>query len=72
MQLVAKAPWLLQGSGDQRLEGGAKLGGEFGFGVKLGNHNQGGWHLNLLVKTGVSMPAPDWGIQGSSRKTLLR
>jgi hypothetical protein len=41
MQLVAKAPRLLQGSGDQRLEGSAKLGGEFGFGVKLGNHNQG-------------------------------
>jgi len=38
----------------------------------LGNHNQGGWHLNLLAKTTVSMPPADWGKQGRSRKTLLR
>ena len=67
MQLVAKAPWLLQGSGDQRLEGGAKLGGEFGFGVKLGNHNQG-MASEPLVKTGVSMPAPDWGYRAAVAK----
>ena len=72
MQPVAKAPGLLPAGVDERRQGGSALGGEFRLGLKLGNHNQGGWHLNLLAKTTVSMPPADWGKQGSSRKTLLR
>lgn len=41
MQLIALAARLLQGGRNQRLKGGAKLGGAFGFGFKLGNHNHG-------------------------------
>ena len=41
MQLIALAAHLLQRGRDQRLKGSAKLGGEFGFGFKLGNHNHG-------------------------------
>ncbi|MNT82634.1 hypothetical protein D3C72_2223910 [compost metagenome] len=72
MQLIGEAARLLQGGRYQRRQGGPELGTVFGSGFELGNHDQGGWHLHLLAKTRVSMPAARGAKHSRSRKTLLR